>query len=101
MVRSIENAALRMPHPASDLPYSREVGVSFSNYENDELDKRTLVLYDVDGLAGMLRMSREAIYKMVQRDQIPHVRVGKLIRFSQQNLEDFLAQNTRGGGRHA
>lgn len=45
----------------------------------------------VDDVAAMLKIGRAAVYESVSRDEIPHRRVGKQIRFSRQGIMRWLA----------
>lgn len=45
-------------------------------------------LVDVDGIASILGVSARTIYRLVESDGIPHMRVGKQLRFS---VTDVLA----------
>lgn len=53
---------------------------------NDMLKK----LETADNVALMLKMSRPAVYEAVRRGLIPHVRIGKRIRFNLEALETWL-----------
>jgi len=45
----------------------------------------------VDDVAALLKVGRASIYESVSRDEIPHRRVGKQIRFSRQGIMRWLA----------
>lgn len=45
----------------------------------------------VDDVAALLKVGRAAVYESVSRDEIPHRRVGKQIRFSRQGIMRWLA----------
>ena len=53
-------------------------------------------LLDVKAAADYLRISAYTIYKMVNRkaNPIPHIRIGKAIKFTKRQLNDFLLKNT-------
>lgn len=46
---------------------------------------------DVPAVARLLRVGRNTIYALVARDQIPHRRLGKAIRFSRAAVMSWLA----------
>ena len=56
---------------------------------NDEQPAADAVL-DVDGVAGLLRIGRNTIYELVGRQEIPHRRCGKQIRFSRAAIMRWL-----------
>lgn len=45
---------------------------------------------DVEGAARLLRMGRNTIYELVGRNEIPHRRLGKQIRFSRAAIMRWL-----------
>ena len=45
---------------------------------------------DVDDVAALLRIGRNTIYELVGRNEIPHRRLGKQIRFSRAALMSWL-----------
>lgn len=45
--------------------------------------------------AAFLRVKRRTLYDRVQRKTIPHLRVGKLIRFSKSALLDWMQQQAQ------
>ena len=56
---------------------------------NDEQPAGEPVL-DVEAVARLLRVGRNTIYELVGRNQIPHRRLGKQIRFSRAALMRWL-----------
>ncbi len=56
---------------------------------NDEQPTADTVL-DVDELAHLLRLGRNTIYELVGRNEIPHRRCGKQIRFSRAAIMRWL-----------
>jgi len=62
---------------------------------NDETPSATddAAVLDVEETARMLRVGRNTIYELVGRNEIPHRRLGKQIRFSRYALMSWL-----GGG---
>jgi excisionase family DNA binding protein len=45
---------------------------------------------DVDEVASLLRIGRNTVYELVGRNEIPHRRLGKQIRFSRRALMRWL-----------
>lgn len=56
---------------------------------NDEQPAADAVL-DVDEVASLLRLGRNTIYELVGRNEIPHRRCGKQIRFSRAAIMRWL-----------
>jgi excisionase family DNA binding protein len=48
------------------------------------------VVLDVDEVAALLRLGRNTIYELVGRNEIPHRRCGKQIRFSRAAIMRWL-----------
>lgn len=44
----------------------------------------------VDDVAAMLCVHKNWVYERVRSDEIPHLRIGSLIRFKLEDLEDWL-----------
>lgn len=53
-------------------------------------------LLDADSVAKMLGMSKDWIYAEVRADRIPHVRLGRYVRFRQEAIEDWIRERERG-----
>ena len=49
-----------------------------------------MVLYTVADIQGMLKISRGRAYELVQSGEIPHLRVGKLLRVRAADLDAYL-----------
>lgn len=47
-------------------------------------------LYTVPEVAKLLRCTPNAVYNLVRTGAIPHMRVGKLIRFEAQAIENWI-----------
>ena len=62
-----------------------------SEVPNDQIvgDEDSDVL-TVDDVAALLKVGRNAIYESVSRDEIPHRRIGKQIRFSRHGIMRWL-----------
>ncbi len=50
------------------------------------------LLLTVDETAVLLRTTRGALYAMIERGQIPHIRLGRRVRFHRDDLLRFLAE---------
>lgn len=48
-------------------------------------------LLTADDVAQMLRVKRSWVYAAARQDQIPHVRLGRYIRFREEAVERWLA----------
>lgn len=48
------------------------------------------VLMDVSQVAEYLRISRSSVYKLIERQQIPAIRIGRLLRVRKNELEETL-----------
>lgn len=54
-------------------------------------ESNTDAVLDVDDVARLMRVGRNTIYALVGRNQIPHRRLGKQIRFSRASVMSWLA----------
>jgi excisionase family DNA binding protein len=45
--------------------------------------------------ARLLRLPSSTVYDLARRDVLPHVRIGRAIRFSRPDLEEFLGARRR------
>jgi len=50
------------------------------------------VTLTVDELAAMLGVERKSLYSCVKRGKIPHIRIGRSIRFSRKRIERWLEE---------
>lgn len=46
-------------------------------------------LMNVEEFASAVGLSQSAIYKLIEKGKLPHIRVGKAIRFSEKHLESL------------
>ncbi len=53
-----------------------------------------MILYTVADIQEMLKISRGRAYELVQSGEIPHVRIGKLLRVRADHLEAYLESST-------
>jgi len=51
-------------------------------------------LINVHVLAGILGVAADTIYTMVSQRRIPYVKVGRLVRFDRNVIDEWLAKNT-------
>jgi excisionase family DNA binding protein len=65
------------------------VSISDRQKPNIESDDEILTL---DETAAFLKVTKRMLYDQVQRRAIPHLRVGKLIRFSKVGLLDWMKE---------
>jgi excisionase family DNA binding protein len=45
--------------------------------------------------AKLLRLPTSTVYDLARRDMLPHIRIGRAIRFSRSDLEQFLGGQRR------
>lgn len=57
----------------------------------------TETIYTIPEVAKYLKLSRSKVYALVQRGEIPHVRIGRNVRIQEQALQTWLAKNSTGG----
>lgn len=50
---------------------------------------------DVEDVAALLRVGRNTVYSLVSKNQIPHRRLGKQIRFSRASVMQWLSSSWR------
>lgn len=53
-------------------------------------------LLEAEDVAEMLGMSKDWIYGEVRADRIPHVRLGRYVRFREEAIEDWIRSCERG-----
>ncbi len=56
-------------------------------------------LLRAEEVAERIGMRTHYIYALARRDQIPHVRFGRSLRFRAEAIEDWLRERERGGAR--
>ena len=60
----------------------------------DSQGKRTMEpLLTIDAAASLLAISRRQLYTLLERGELPHVRVGRRRRFLPADLRDFLERH--------
>jgi excisionase family DNA binding protein len=53
-------------------------------------------LLTADDVAGLLGVSKDWIYAEVRADRIPHVKLGRSVRFRPASIEEWIASMERG-----
>jgi excisionase family DNA binding protein len=53
-------------------------------------------LLDANEAARLLRVPRSTLYELVRSRSLPHVRVGRALRFTRADLSKWVGQNTYG-----
>lgn len=51
------------------------------------------ILYNIDELIEMLKISRATAYRLVGKNKISFIKVGKGIRFREKDIQDYLEKN--------
>ena len=51
-------------------------------------------LMTIQQVADLLGLSMHTLYKMVNQRRIPHVKVGRLLRFDREKLDEWLSLNS-------
>ena len=57
---------------------------------DEKLDRR----YTVPEVADYLKISKAKIYYLVQREEIPHVRIGRNVRIQETDLKKWIEKRT-------
>ncbi len=55
-------------------------------------------LLKADQLANILNISRSKAYQLMRNGEIPTITIGKNVRVSQKDLEDYIEQNRSNNG---
>lgn len=50
-------------------------------------------LLDMNEASALLGLKKSTLYALVMRKQIAHKKLGKLTRFSMQDIQDFISKN--------
>ena len=77
----------------TSLAIARELDLATPQIRPANDEQATSDVLDVEETARLLRVGRNTIYELVGRNEIPHRRLGKQIRFSRDALMSWL-----GGG---
>lgn len=54
-------------------------------------------LLTIDGAATFLGVSRRQVYTLLERERLPHVRVGRRIRFIPADIQAYLERHREAG----
>ena len=54
--------------------------------------------FDATWAGERLGLSASTVLDMARRKDLPHVKVGRRVRFTEQNIEDYIAAHTIGAG---
>jgi excisionase family DNA binding protein len=54
--------------------------------------------YTVVDVADMLKLSRSKIYKMAESGDLPSLKIGGALRFTEKHLENFVQASEQNGG---
>lgn len=55
-----------------------------------------LAILTIPQVADYLQLSKSKVYGMVTRNEIPYIRIGKNVRVRQGDLQEWLAEQTKG-----
>ena len=77
-----------MEHPAP-ATRSREAGATGTDTVPDNLHDLPMILR-VSEVAEVLRVDPDTVYSMVRRGELPVIRVGRVFRFSRDQLMQFV-----------
>lgn len=58
------------------------------------LDVLSEPLLKVEDAAELLRVPRSTLYELVRSRHLPHIRVGRALRFTRSDLADWIQENT-------
>ena len=53
------------------------------------------VLHDLEVIAKRLDVSTKTVRRLIDRGELPHLRVGRLVRVSERDFADYLARSRR------
>ena len=88
--------AVRTPEPAQvhapDMPGSYDPATQARDDAKGTTSEPTAIdeVLDVEGVTRLLRIGRNTVYELVGRNEIPHRRLGKQIRFSRAAIMRWL-----------
>jgi excisionase family DNA binding protein len=89
-MNAITNNAVRSIMPDAD---SCALGerIEAANH-NEPLPRESDAVLDVEQVAALLRIGRNSVYEAVGRNEMPHRRIGKQIRFSRAAILRWLGE---------
>ncbi len=56
-------------------------------------------IFDVDGIAGYLKVKKQWVYEKVHNNGIPYYKVGKYPRFRKSKIDEWLGKMEKGNGK--
>jgi excisionase family DNA binding protein len=62
----------------------------FAAAPSSDIHGQDVALLDVTEVAEYLRISRSSVYKLIERQQIPAIRIGRLLRVRKKDLDETL-----------
>jgi len=68
--------------------------ITTASEANDSLPSTQALLVNVAQAAEILCLSRSSIYQLIWSDQLVPIRIGRSVRFSLDQLEQFVAERT-------
>ena len=79
------------------LPFQGDQGRGVNDCEGDEtvVEKGLEPIYTVPEVAQYLKISKSKAYHLVQRREIPYIRIGKNVRIRHSDLMQWLDENTK------
>jgi excisionase family DNA binding protein len=57
---------------------------------------RMAQLLEAVDVAALLGMTKDWVYAQVRENQIPHVRLGRCVRFRQESIDNWIQERERG-----
>lgn len=86
---AVTNSAARSLMVNAD---SRPLGELVEPANQNEPSANTDAVLDVEQVASLLRIGRNSVYESVGRNEMPHRRIGKQIRFSRAAILRWLGE---------
>jgi excisionase family DNA binding protein len=59
-------------------------------------ERASVRLLEVEDIADILGMTTDWVYREVRADRLPHIRLGRYVRFRRESIEAWLAASERG-----
>ena len=79
----------RVMNPSDEEPGNQQIGKLHEG--NDDMLTESKLL-TVNEVAAILRISRFSVYNLVKRGDLPAIKVLNKLRFSHQNIEEYLSK---------
>ena len=76
----------------SKMPEIQESAHVASGAESDRLSAQVLI--DIDQLSTLWRVPRGTLYNWVSQGRLPHIKLGRLLRFDMDAIETFRRRST-------